>query len=81
MGSHVGRIVLLGVAAGVPLREGLGGATDLLDERVGEALTVLAWVWVALPVLARVFDALRVLARVLVGVPVLARVFVALPVT
>ena len=30
--SHVGRTVLLGVAARVPEREGLGGATGLLAD-------------------------------------------------
>ena len=48
--SHVGRIVLLGVAARVPLREGVTGATGLLGDRVCVALPVLARVWVGVPV-------------------------------
>ena len=41
---------MLGVAALDPLREGLSGAADLLDDLVGVPLPVLARVWVALPV-------------------------------
>ena len=47
---HVGRTVLLGVAAWVPEREGVGGATDLLADLVCVPLLVLARVWVALRV-------------------------------
>ena len=41
---------MLGVAARVPEREGLGSATGLLADRVCVPLPVLARVWVALPV-------------------------------
>ena len=46
----MGLCVLLGVAARVPLREGVGGGTGLLGDRVGAVLPVLARVWVGVPV-------------------------------
>ena len=47
---YIGCFVLLGVAAGVPLREGVATATGLLADRVWVALPVLERVWVAVPV-------------------------------
>ena len=50
MFNHVGRFVLLGVAARVPVREGVAAATGLLADLVCVTLPVLARVCVALPV-------------------------------
>ena len=47
---HTGRTVLLGVAAGLPLREGLTGATGLLADLVRVPLPVLARVCEGVPV-------------------------------